>query len=79
MLVDRVHPEDGFRLFDRFDLQVHDDGFVVAANQNAFQRLIRAGVDFLMRDIGRDEDEVAGFGFRLAMSAFGDEPPEAAK
>ena len=62
MLVDRIDPEHRFRLFHWFDVQVHHHGFVVAAHQHTLQRLIAAGVDFLVRNVRRDEDEVAGVG-----------------
>ena len=40
----------------------HHHGLVVAAYQHALQRLVGAGVDLLMRHVGRHEDEVAGAG-----------------
>src|SRR5262249_13453128 len=44
--------------------EVDDDGLVVAAHQYAFERLVRARVDLLVRHVGRHEDEVtrAGLG-----------------
>ena len=53
VLVDRIDPEDRFGLLHRLDVQVHHDGLVVAAHQDAFQRLVGAGVDLLVRHIGR--------------------------
>jgi hypothetical protein len=63
MLVDGVHPVDGLGLFHWFNIQVHYHRLVVAAHQNTFQCLIRAGVDLLMWDVGGDEDEVSRLGF----------------
>src|SRR6266542_205488 len=62
VLVDRVDPANFFGFFDRLDIEVDDDGLVVAAHKHAFQGLIGRGVDFLVRHIGRDEDEIAGIG-----------------
>jgi hypothetical protein len=32
-----IDPTDGLGLFDRGDVEVNDDGFVVASNQHAFK------------------------------------------
>ena len=61
--MDGVDPGDAFGFFYRVYVQVDDYGFVVAADQDAFQGFVRAGVDFLVGDVGGDEDEVAGAGF----------------
>ena len=58
--MDRIDPGDRFRLLDHGDVQVDDHRLLIAPHQHAFQRLVGAGVDFLVRDEGRDVDEVAG-------------------
>src|SRR5262249_6252707 len=62
--VDRVDPRNVLSLLGRLDVEVDDDGLVVAAHQHAFERLVRARVDLLVRYVGRHEDEVtrAGLG-----------------
>ena len=62
MLVDRIDPEHGIRLFHGLDVEVHHHRLVVAADQDAFQGLVGAAVDFLVRHVGRDEDEIARLG-----------------
>ena len=60
VLVDRVDPVDLLRLFDRVHISnVHHNSLVIAAHENAFEGLVRAGVDLLMRHEGRHIDEVA--------------------
>src|SRR5436190_603809 len=49
--VHRIDPQHGLGLLDGFDFQIDGDGFIVAAHQHAFQGLVGAGVDFLMRHI----------------------------
>jgi len=61
--MDRVLPEDIFRLFHRLDIEIDDDRFLSGADQHAFQRLVATGIDFLMRHEWRHEDEIAGAGF----------------
>src|SRR5262245_3734186 len=61
-LMDRVDPWHLLRLLDRLDVEVDHHGLIVAAHQHAFERLVRAGIDLLMRHIRRYEDEVAGAG-----------------
>ena len=63
LTMDRVLPEDFFRFFHRFDIQIDNDRFLPGANENTFQRFIAAGIDLLMRHVGRHEDEIAGAGF----------------
>src|SRR5713101_3450694 len=60
--VDRVDPADLFGRLDGRDLQVHDDWLLAAAHHDTLQRRVAAGVDLLVRDIGRHEDEVARLG-----------------
>ncbi len=60
-----------FGFLDRLDVEVHRHGLAVAAAQHALERLGRAGVDFLVRHIGRHVDEVArsGLGRELELLA----------
>jgi hypothetical protein len=53
-----IYPTDGLGLFDRRDVEVNDDGFVVASNQHTFEEVGVAGVDFLVGNIGGHVDEV---------------------
>src|SRR4051812_33369947 len=62
--VHRIDPQHRLRLFHRIDLQIDRDRLAVAAHQHAFQRLVATGVDFLMRHIGRNENEIAGIRLR---------------
>lgn len=53
VLVDRVDPVNLLRLFDRIHIgDVHNDGLIIAAHENAFEGLIRTSVDLLMRHEG---------------------------
>src|SRR5262245_45873330 len=61
-LVDRIDPRHLLGLLHRLDVEVDDDRLVVAAHQHAFERLVRAGVDLLVRHERRHVDEVAGPG-----------------
>jgi hypothetical protein len=56
----RVHPQHLLGFFRRLDIQVDRDGFTIAAAQDALEDFRRARVDFLVRDVRRDVDEVAG-------------------
>src|SRR3954453_4641998 len=63
-LVDWIDPGHMLRLLDRFDGEIDHDGLFVAAHQHAFERLVGAGIEFLIRHIRRYENEVAGSGLR---------------
>lgn len=53
MLVNGINPIDFLRLLDWIDIgDVHHHRLVVRAHENAFQRLVRAGIDLLMRHEG---------------------------
>ena len=41
------------------DVQIHHHGFLPASDHNRFTRHIQAGVNFLMRDVGRNVNEVS--------------------
>src|SRR5207302_1527760 len=60
--MDRVDPRHVLGLLDRLDVEVDDDRLVVAAHQHAFERLVRARIDLLMRHEGWHIDEIAGPG-----------------
>jgi len=49
-------------LIDRRDVEVHHDGFLVTAHHDAGQRLVGAGIDFLVGSERRDVDEVSWTG-----------------
>src|ERR1700674_593462 len=46
-----------------FDGEVDDDGLLSAAQHPRFDGLVAAGVELLVRNVGRDVDEIAGPGF----------------
>ena len=59
-----IDPIDRFGRLDRRDIRdVDHHRFIVRAHQHAVQRLGGVGVDFLMRHVGRHEDEIARIGF----------------
>ncbi len=47
----------------RFEREIDYYWILAAAHNNGFAGLVGKGVDFLMRDKGRDVDEVARSGF----------------
>src|SRR3984957_6198444 len=57
-----IDPQHRLRLLHRLDVEIDRDRLAVAAHQHAFQDLVAAGVDLLMRHVGRNEDEIAGTG-----------------
>jgi hypothetical protein len=50
-------------VFGARDIQIDDDGLLSTANDYCLYRLVFAGVQFLMRNVGRNVDEVSGAGF----------------
>src|SRR5882757_6862777 len=60
--MDRINPRDLLRFLNRLDIEIDHNGLVVAAHKDAFERLVRIGVDFLVRHVGRHENEIAGPG-----------------
>lgn len=54
MPVDWVAPCDRLRFFHRFDVQVDNDCLLVAAYDNALQRLLGGSVYLLVGRVGRD-------------------------
>ena len=51
------------RAFGTCNIQIDDDGLLSAAHDYGFHRFILAGVQFLMRDVRGDVDEISGAGF----------------
>jgi hypothetical protein len=64
-----IDPLHRLGLLDRLDVEVHRDRLAVAAAEHALERLVGAGVDLLVRHVGRDVDEVArpGLGGELEL------------
>src|SRR6478672_5297562 len=60
--VRRVDPAHRLGLLHRLDVEVDRPRLAVAAAEHALQPLGRAGVDLLVRHVGRDVDEVARSG-----------------
>src|SRR6516225_7363055 len=60
--VDRVLPQHLFRRLYWRDVKIDDDGLLARAHQYAFERLVAARIDLLVRHIGRHVDEIAGAG-----------------
>src|SRR5579862_3079331 len=60
--VSRIDPAGLRRRLGTWNIQVDDDRFLAAADHHCFHRDIRVGVDFLVRHVRRNEDEVAGTG-----------------
>jgi hypothetical protein len=54
-----VDPLDFVRLLYGRDIEVHDNRFLSTSYKNALKRRVRACVDFLVRHIGRDVDEIS--------------------
>src|SRR3569833_288042 len=52
-----VDPQLRLRLLDRLDADVDSHRLAVGAHQHAFQHLVATGIDLLMRNIRRHEDE----------------------
>ena len=61
-LVNWVDPANLFGLFHRLDVQIHDHGLVVAAHHDALEGVGGGGVDLLMGNEGRHENEITGPG-----------------
>ena len=66
----RVHPFDQLRLLGSVDLQADQDGFLIVADQDADQRLVRAGIDLLVRHKGGDKDKISRTGFGIILQMF---------
>ena len=56
---------------DGRNIKIDDDWFLAASNQDAFERLVGVCIDFLVRHVRRDVDEIARarFGRELEMIA----------
>jgi uncharacterized protein YjbJ (UPF0337 family) len=59
-----IYPQHGFRFLDRLDVEIDGNRLPIAAHQHALEHFVTAGVDLLVRHVGRDENEIAGIGFR---------------
>jgi hypothetical protein len=53
--MNRIDPANLLGLLCLIDIKIHNHGLVVAANQNAFKRLVRTSIDLLVRHV----DEIA--------------------
>ncbi len=60
--VSRIDPARLRRCLGARNIQVDDDRLLAAAHHHRFHRDVRVGIDFLVRNVGRNEDEVAGSG-----------------
>lgn len=76
--MDRVDPVDLFEAFGGIDVQVDDHRFVITSHQDALQRRIAQGVDFLVRNIGRYENKIAGIRLRRKFEALAPTHPRCA-
>ena len=54
-----IDPKSFLRRLDRGYIQVNDDRLLVAAHDHAGERLIRVGVDFLVRHVGRHKNKIS--------------------
>ena len=59
----RVYPSRLCGWLGADDVQVDHDGFLTASHQDRFHWFVALGVDFLMGNVGRNVNEVAGTGF----------------
>ena len=50
-------------VFGAGNIEVDDDGFLAAADYDGFDGLVGAGVELLVRDVGRHVDKITGAGF----------------
>jgi hypothetical protein len=50
-------------VFGARNVQIDDDWFLAAADDDGFDGFVGAGVELLVGDVGRDVDEIAGAGF----------------
>src|SRR5262245_12929208 len=69
-LVDRVAPRHLLGLFHRLDIEIDDDGLVVASYQHTFERFARTGVDLLVGNERRHIDEIARSGLGSEFQPF---------
>jgi hypothetical protein len=51
------------RVFRAGNIQIDDDGFLTAAHDHRLDRLVFAGIQLLMRNVGRNVDEISWAGF----------------
>jgi hypothetical protein len=46
--MDRIDPVDSFRRLGWLDIQIHDNGILTTADEDATENLVLAGVDLLV-------------------------------
>src|SRR6266436_1063868 len=73
-----IDPQDRFGFLHRLDVEIDRDSLAVAAHQHAFKHLIAAGVNLLMRHVGRNENEIAGVGLRHKLQMLAPAHPRSA-
>src|SRR5215218_3840507 len=59
-----INPKHCFRFLHRLDIQVYRNRLTITTHQNALKDLVTAGIDLLVRNVGRDENEITRTGFR---------------
>ena len=62
-----VDPGHVFRRLGGRDVQIYHNCFIITAHENTFESFVGRGIDFLVRHIRWDEDEIArtGFGYKF--------------
>src|SRR5262245_7827552 len=68
--MDRIDPKDLLGLLHRLDRKIDNHRLIVAANDHAFERFVRAGIDLLVGHERRYIDEIAGTGFGYELQSF---------
>ena len=59
-----IGPENRFGVFNGRYVQIDYDGFLIAANDHARERLVLIGINFLMGNKRRDKDKISRPGLR---------------
>lgn len=60
--MDRIDLAHRLRFLRRLDVEIDHHRLAVAADHDAFEQFVAAGVELLVRHIGRHKDEIAGTG-----------------
>ena len=68
--MDVIDPPHLFWGLECRNLEIHNDWLLAASHEDAFERLLGAGVDLLMGNVRRNVDKVAGAGFRDKLELF---------
>ena len=58
-----INPGDFFRRLGRCDVQIHNHRILPTSDQHTLERLVAARVDFLVRNVRWDIDEITRSGF----------------